>query len=100
MPNLGDEWRPDRAGFVMHIADGGTRLNIEVDPINPQAWRQVPYYAAFKQWAAQGSQRGLVLVAWMGRRCFEITPTGDIDHGMVRPTTKQRSKSRGIPVRA
>jgi len=28
VPNLGDEWRPDRTGFVMHIADGGTRLNI------------------------------------------------------------------------
>ena len=34
-PNLGEEWRPDRCGFVMHIADGGTRLNIEVDPGSP-----------------------------------------------------------------
>ena len=30
MPNLDEAWRPDRAGFLMHIAEGGARLNIEV----------------------------------------------------------------------
>jgi len=50
VPNLGDEWRPDRAGFVMHIADGGARLNIKVDPINPQAWKAEPFYSTFKTW--------------------------------------------------
>ena len=46
----------------MHIADGGTRLNIEVDPINPQAWKAEPFYSTFKTWAAKGNARGLMLL--------------------------------------
>lgn len=85
VPNLGEDWRPDRAGFVMHIADGGARLNIEVEPATPQAWRREPYLSTFRGWAAQGRMRGLALLVWIGRRCIEITPTGEIDRGMVRP---------------
>jgi hypothetical protein len=98
VPNLGEEWRPDRAGFVMHIADGGTRLNIEVDPPTPQAWRQEPFYSTFKRWSAEGRAKGLVLLVWVGRRCFEITPDADIDHGMLRAATEKRRGS-AIPRR-
>jgi hypothetical protein len=97
VPNLGEEWRPDRTGFVMHIADGGARLNIEVDPINPQAWKAEPFYSTFKSWAAKGNSRGLVLLVWVGRRCFEITPGADIDRGMLRATSRQRGKAAKTP---
>ncbi|WP_304164091.1 YkgJ family cysteine cluster protein [Phenylobacterium aquaticum] len=93
VPNLGDEWRPDRAGFVMHIADGGARLNIEVDPGKPQAWRQEPFLSAFRAWAAQGRARGLTLWVWIGRRALEITPDGEIDRGMLRPAAHTRRDS-------
>lgn len=93
-PNLGPEWRPDRCGFVMHIADGGTRLNIEVDPGGPQAWTREPFLSAFRDWSAQGRERGLVLLVWVGRRCFEMTPEGAIDRGMIRPTTAERRGQR------
>lgn len=89
-PNLGEAWRPDRCGFVMHIADGGTRLNIEVDPGSPQAWRQEPFASTFRDWAMQGQARGLTLLVWIGRRCIELTARGEHDHGMVRPSTAQR----------
>jgi hypothetical protein len=88
-PNLGDEWRPDRAGFVMHIAEAGARLNVEVDPASPQAWRREPYYGMFT-WAAQGASRGLTLLIWVGRRCFEMTPSGEVDRGMIRPPARER----------
>ena len=85
IPGLGEAWRPDRCGFVMHIAEGGRRLNIEVDPAASQHWRREPFYPAFKQWATEGAARGLVLMVWVGRRCIEIRPDRDIDHGMLRP---------------
>lgn len=84
-PNLGEDWRPDRCGFVMHIAEGGARLNIEVDPSAPQTWRREPFRGVFRDWAAQGRPRGLTLMVWVGRRAFEITPDGEIDLGMLRP---------------
>lgn len=93
VPNLGDEWRPDRCGFVMHIADGGQRLNIETDPSGPQTWRREPYHSTFKAWAQAGQARGLSLIVWQGRRAIEITAAGEHDHGPLRPTTHTRRSS-------
>jgi len=85
MPSLDEAWRPDRSGFVLHMANAGTRLNVEVDPRTPNAWRAEPFHTAFRQWASAGRARGLSLMVWVGRRCFEVTPEGDIDRGMIRP---------------
>ena len=84
-PNLGAEWRPDRCGFVMHVADSGARLNIDVDSAAPQKWRQEPYYSTLKLWAAQGRTHGLTLQIWIGRRCLELSPDGERDLGLLRP---------------
>lgn len=87
LPNLGDDWRPDRCGFLMHIAEGGSRLNIEVDQGSAQAWRHEPFYSTFRGWAAKGGPRGLTLLVWIGRRCIEIQPDREVDYGLVRPAS-------------
>lgn len=86
-PNLGDEWRPDRAGFLMHVAEGGRRLAVEVDPAHARSWRAEPYISTLRAWAAQGRERGLTLHVWIGRRAYEITADGEIDRGLQRPAT-------------
>lgn len=64
-PALGPEWRPDRAGFLLH-GEGG-RLLVEVDPSTPQAWRKPPFEPALRAWAAAGTEV-VVMVAGRGLR--------------------------------
>ena len=84
-PNLGDAWRPDRTGFVMHLSEFGRTLNIEVDPASAQIWRTEPYRSQLTAWARDGAARALELLVWQGRRCTRITGDGEIDLGVRRP---------------
>lgn len=60
-PDLGPEWRPSQAGFVLR-QDGST-LWVDVDPSRPRAWRLDPYYAQLKLWSeAVRTGVGVVLV--------------------------------------
>jgi hypothetical protein len=95
MPTLGDEWRPDRAGFVMHIADQGRRLNVEADPVSPNAWRKEPYFSALQHLSEQGAAKGLDLLIWVGRRCFRLEAGALVDLGLQRESPKlAKTKSR------
>ena len=84
-PHLGDEWRPDRAGFVVHLEGQGRRLSVEVEPSRPGSWRLEPYYGQLKAWAAQGAGRGLELYVWIGQKGVRILADKDVDLGVVRP---------------
>lgn len=64
-PQLGDEWRPDRAGFLLHQEAG--RILVEVDPSLPQAWKKPPFEATLREWAASGREV-LVLIGERGLR--------------------------------
>ena len=67
-PALSDEWRPDRAGFLLH-QDAG-RVIVEVDPSTPQAWKKEPFQTVLRGWAAQGTEV-VVLIADKGLRLGE-----------------------------
>ena len=63
-PELDATWRPDLAGFVMRLGEGGTTLWIDEDPLRRNAWKREPYYRQIKAWSAAVQQRrGLVMVA-------------------------------------
>lgn len=53
---LDDDWRPDRAGFVMHTDSGSGRLIVESDPSRPHDWRRAPFEARLRGWAAAGTE--------------------------------------------
>jgi len=84
-PNLDEAWRPDRAGFVLHVSDFGRTLNVEADPARPNAWREEPYRSQIQAWADKGGARALQLLVWIGRRCHRVTAEGLIDLGLQRP---------------
>lgn len=97
VPNLDETWRPDRAGFVMHLSDGGRKLQIEVDPATPNAWRAEPYRSTFLAWAERGEARALELVVYVGRRGWRITPGGEVDLGLAREQVRpQRAKGAAL----
>ena len=81
---LGPEWRPDKARFVMCLEDGGKRLRLEVDPGRPNAWKRAPYYAQLKQWARFGKDKDLVIQVWTGDRSLYVTADVDLDLGVAR----------------
>ena len=56
--NLGEEWRPDIAGFVLSDPAPWALL-VTNDPDRPLSWRREPYYAAILYWAREASRQGL-----------------------------------------
>ena len=79
---LDEEWKPDRAGFVLHSDQG--RLIVEADPSRPHDWRRPAYEPALRLWAAAGQevlvfngQQGLRLGAAGDRPVRRVTPGAD-----------------------
>lgn len=62
-PDLGPEWRPSVAGFVLRVDEDGTTLWVDVDPLRRGAWREPPYYGQLKLWSeAIRTGAGVVMV--------------------------------------
>ncbi len=62
-PELGPEWRPSVAGFVLRLEEDGVTLWVEPDTDRPLSWRVEPYYSQNKQWSwAIKTKLGLVAV--------------------------------------
>jgi len=84
---LGDDWRPDKAGFVMYSDRDGKRLNVVVDPGKPAAWRREPYYSYIKAMSRR-SFDGYELVVCIGDRRIVVFPGEEIDLGVLSPDSK------------
>ena len=82
-PNLGPEWKPDRAKFVLSVEAGGRRMVVAPDPKLPSAWRQAPYYAQLKRWALAGLGANHQVLVFEGKRATAILPDRDVDLGTV-----------------
>jgi hypothetical protein len=83
---LGPEWKPDRANFVVGVAENG-HLSVGVDSDFPDAWRQAPYLDTLRQWARELAALPAVawpaIDVWIGERCVLILPDGETDLGGV-----------------
>jgi len=81
-PNLGPEWKPDKAKFLTMRYDNGVII-ILVDPATPAAWRDPRYYGAIKTRAARALEQGGMLSVHIGRRLIVVLPDRDQDMGLV-----------------
>ena len=84
MPDLGDDWRPDRARFMMWIGREARRLIVEVDPASPLAWRKPPYYAQLKAWSDRNGPAPLEVTVRVGDRVTVVFPEADIELGAAQ----------------
>ena len=82
-PNLGPEWQPDRARFLIYTEMGGRRMVVAPDAGAPTAWRKQPFYAQFKRWAAVGARSNHQILVFNGKRATAILPDRDVDLGIV-----------------
>jgi hypothetical protein len=75
---LGDEWRPDRAGFLLCRSSETSPYEIIVDPGRPDAWRKAPYYAALRRAARITAEQGLPIVVLAGIQRWLLLPDEEI----------------------
>ncbi|MFL6863501.1 MAG: hypothetical protein ACJ8DZ_10905, partial [Allosphingosinicella sp.] len=68
--------------IIVSVMDG-TLLSIHVDPARPDAWRQAPYHADIRQWAAWAAPAGHRVTVFVGRRAIVIFPDRDVDLGIL-----------------
>ncbi len=79
-PELGEEWRPDRAGFLLYFAPG-PRLVVETDLETPDIWRHEPFLAQLRDWADRGRPTPVEVVVRSGDRLTMIFPEGEVELG-------------------
>ncbi len=82
-PNLGPEWKPDKAKMYLCVELSGQRLAAHVDPASPGAWRKEPYYSDLKRWAVQAAKNETQVSVFIDRHAIVILPDRDIDLGIV-----------------
>ncbi len=79
--SLGDDWRPDRARFVITREPGSGRVFLVCDPAMPAAWRREPYYAKIKASLARPGAERTQIVVTTGRKITLLVRGGEYDLG-------------------
>lgn len=80
---IGEQWFPGRSKMVVAPELDGERVVIHVDPARPTAWRDQPYYADIKRWAAFAARDLRPVIVSVGDRSIVILPEEDVDLGVV-----------------
>lgn len=81
--DLPEHWKPSRSHMVMKCDPTGFRITIHVDRKTPQRWREAPYYADIKAWAANRLLAGKVVHVRIGPRVIVVLPDREVDLGNV-----------------
>lgn len=82
---LGEEWRPNRCGFLIRVEMAAKLLCIDVDPDRPDAWRHDPFHAVIKEWSQMAwTQQGQVMV-YVGLQAWAVFPEQDLHIGHYAP---------------
>ncbi len=75
---LNDDWRPDRAGFVINQAAAHLPYEIIVDPGRPDAWRKEPYYSVLKSACLIAARNRTAMMVLVGHRRWLMLPDKDV----------------------
>jgi hypothetical protein len=85
---LGDEWKPDKARFVLSWEEEKSKLSIVCDPAQPTAWKREPYLSQIRGWAARGKTDGTEIMVCINDQRIVIFDDREIDLGIVNPDHK------------
>ncbi len=76
-PNLGQNWKPTSAKFVIFTSSIDQSLNICPDTGYPNAWRQEPYYSVLKETAARLIEQKKITRVTVGEMNTVLLPDRD-----------------------
>lgn len=82
MRGFGEEWRPDRAKFLMDA--GENQIIIYPDPGMSDAWRREPYYSRLKALSARTRVPFTMVLVRQRGRILVVFPEAEIDIGPER----------------
>lgn len=80
---LGEQWRPDRCGFVMRPGPSN-EVVIDVDPVDPFAWRREPFYGQIKAWSRRAAPPHRMVMVRASGQLAVVFPEGEVDLGPER----------------
>ncbi len=80
---LDERWRPDQCGFVMRPGLAG-EVVIDVDPVDPDAWKREPFYSQIKTWSVRRQPPHRMYIVRAGGRMAVVFPEGEVDLGPER----------------
>jgi hypothetical protein len=82
-PDLGPEWRPDRAKLIVSLEGDGRMVATHVDSSQPDAWRRLPFRDKIGSWARLAEKGDPLVLVRIGRRAVVIWPEGESDLGLM-----------------
>lgn len=83
--DLGPEWKPETARFVLSIYPGSNALAVTVDPAQPAAWKRAPYHDEIRRWARAALEQKTQVVVFVGTRATVVLPEEDVELGPLGP---------------
>jgi hypothetical protein len=78
-----DEWRPDRARFVLSVFPTTGFVYGQVDPGSPGAWRRAPYYERLRAMAKTLLEQQRHLLMFVGEQATLVMPDEDVPLGKM-----------------
>jgi hypothetical protein len=94
--DLGSEWKPEIAKFVLSIYPGSNSLAVTVDPSMPAAWRREPYLSGLRRFAAAALAQGDQVIVFVGERGTAVLPSGEQELGRILPGDRIVTLRHGV----
>jgi hypothetical protein len=94
---LGADWKPERSRFVISVDPISRYMMVQVDPGQPKAWREEPYYSQFRRWAQAMLPEERLVVILNGKAATVVSPQGEVELGVMGPEDRVQLKLRVTP---
>lgn len=96
-PDLGEDWRPDRAKLVVTLEGEGRMVAVHVDASQPNGWRRRPFFDKIKQWARLAERDDRLVLVRIGRRALVVFPDSESDLGLMEEGDRIGARRRMTP---
>lgn len=83
MKELGEEWRPSTAGFIVAMDAKTNQIRLLADPEDPDAWRRTPYIEKIKDWSRIGLTYGTQVLVFHDEDVTVVLPDREVAVGRL-----------------